>query len=99
MKEWNPLYDYPLGPNPEAKYSDFPLGSKVKVVCDMQDFHCFYGETGKVIKNDKRDIIVEFDTPRKLIGNERDVFGERCWRSNIFLQKTFNFKPSDLEKL
>ena len=32
-------------------YNDFPVGTPVKIICACQDFHFFYGETGKVISN------------------------------------------------
>ena len=65
-------------------YSNFPIGTKVKVITPCQDFHFFYGETGKVIKNTGGylSIIVEFDIPRKF--------------EDGMVQETFNFNPEDL---
>lgn len=31
--------------------TDFPVGTKVKVICGMQDFRAFDGETGVVVRN------------------------------------------------
>ena len=33
-------------------YDDFPIGTPVKIICACQDFHFFYGETGRVIRNE-----------------------------------------------
>lgn len=96
FENWNPLYDDPPAANPGAKYSDFPIEANVKVLCDNQDFHFFYGETGKVIKNNmKGNIIVKFDKPRKIIYKESRYFGG----TSLLIQESFNFKPYDLEKL
>jgi len=66
------------------KHGDFPVGAKAKVITPCQDFHFFYGETGKVIRNNGGylGIILEFDTPRVFEGG--------------MIQKVFNFNPSDL---
>lgn len=65
-------------------YDDFPIGTDVKIITLCQDFHFFYGETGKVISNEGRylSIIVEYDEPRKY--------------EDGTIEKTFNFNPSDL---
>jgi len=65
-------------------YEDFPVGTHVKIICSCQDFHFFFGETGKVIKNGNRylSIIVEYDKPRHYVGGA--------------IEKTFNFEPRDL---
>ena len=65
-------------------FNDFPVGTKVKVVCCWQDFHFFYEETGTVTKNsyDYLGIIVEFDKPRRFKGG--------------MVQTDFNFAPDDL---
>jgi hypothetical protein len=49
------------------KYSDFPVGSRVQVICVMQDMSAFSGdETGIVVENSGKylGIIVKFDKPR-----------------------------------
>lgn len=48
------------------KYKDFPIGTPVKIITPCVDFYFFYGETGKVIKNNGGylGIEVEFDKPR-----------------------------------
>lgn len=65
-------------------YKQFPVGTKVQVICVAQDFTFFSGkETGKVIKNtgDYLGIIVEFDHILKAGTKEH---------------RTFNFDPDDL---
>jgi hypothetical protein len=66
------------------KFEDFQIGDRVKVITPSQDFHFFYEETGKVIKNSYKylGICVEFDEPR--------VFEDG------YIQKGFNFEPEDL---
>lgn len=70
-----------------ATYEDFPVGSKVQVVCLGQDYNFFYNETGVVIKNSGEylGIIVKFDDPRKF--------------SDGTVQVDFGFKPEDLIRL
>jgi len=65
-------------------YSDFPVGTHVKVVVPCQDFNFFYGETGEVTKNTGGylGIRVKFDEPR--------------YFKDGSVQKSFNFKPCDL---
>jgi len=65
-------------------FEDFPVGTHVKIICACQDFHFFYGETGKVIKNEGKylSIIVEYDEPRHY--------------EDGTIEKTFNFNPNDL---
>ena len=65
-------------------YEDFPVGTHVKIICSCQDFHFFFGETGKVIKNGGTylSITVEYDEPRHYVGGD--------------IEKTFNFEPKDL---
>lgn len=65
-------------------YDDFPIGTHVKIICCCQDFHFFYGETGKVIRNKGTylSIIVEFDKLRHFEGG--------------YVQTKFNFVPKDL---
>jgi hypothetical protein len=69
------------------KFSDFPIGTKVKVICAGQDMHFFYGETGVIIKNSGQylGIIVQFDKPR--------------YFKNGAKQESFNFAPDDLIKM
>jgi len=68
----------------DNKFSDFSVGSRVKIICLGQDMHFFYGETGKVIKNTGNylGIIIQFDEPRHFKDGS--------------IQKDFNFEPSDL---
>lgn len=65
-------------------YKDFPIGTKVKIICACQDMTFFWGETGKVIRNSGEylGIIVEYDEPRHYEGG--------------YIQKEFNFAPDDL---
>lgn len=67
------------------QFSDFPVGTDVKIVCQQQDFYFFYGETGKVVKNSGHHlgIIVKFDVPRHFEGG--------------YIQETFNFSSKDLD--
>lgn len=66
-------------------YDMFPVGTHVQVITKGQDQHFFKGsETGTVIRNLGRylGIIVAFDEARKF--------------EDGFIQKDFNFEPSDL---
>jgi hypothetical protein len=66
-------------------YNDFPVGTRVKVICICQDHYFFKGnETGIVIKNNHNylGIIIKFDKPRHFEGG--------------YVQKEFNFSPKDL---
>jgi hypothetical protein len=65
-------------------FSDFPVGTPVKIITCYQDCYFFYGETGKVIRNSGKylGIIVEFDEPRHF--------------ESGYIQKEFNFQPGDL---
>ena len=66
-------------------YSDFPVGTKVRVICICQDFVFFGGhETGTVISNEDRylSIIIEFDDP--------------IYFKDGTVLKSFNFNPDDL---
>lgn len=67
------------------QFSDFPVGTDVKIVCEEQDFYFFYGETGKVFKNSGQSlgIIVNFDLPRHF--------------QDGHIQESFNFSPTDLD--
>jgi hypothetical protein len=77
--------------NHTAKYSDFPVGSRVKVVCLCQDFYFFNPDTentkGTVIANSNKylGIVVKWDEPREY--------------EEGYIQTTFNFAPSDLRLL
>jgi hypothetical protein len=67
------------------QYSDFPVGSRVKIICIFQDYMFFTGhETGTVIANHYKylGIHVEFDEPRQLRHESKYT--------------SFNFEPSDL---
>ena len=65
-------------------YDDFPIGTKVKIITRCEDFMFFYGETGKVIRNNGQylGICVEFNKPR--------YFEDRQ------MQTGFNFNPQSL---
>ena len=66
------------------KFSDFPVGCAVQIICVCQDFTFFSGEeTGVVVENSGKylGIIVKFDKP----------FNKHY--------DTFNFAPDDLIKL
>ena len=65
-------------------YEDFPIGTKIQIITASQDFHFFYGETGKVIRNSGKylGIIIKFDKSRKF--------------EDGHIQTEFNFKPDDL---
>jgi hypothetical protein len=68
-------------------YMDFPIGSRVRVICVAQDMYFFDPETqdlsGTVIRNsgDYFGIIVQWDSPRQY---------------ETHLQTEFNFEPTDL---
>ena len=68
----------------DNKFSDFPIGTRVKVITLGEDMNFFYGETGKVIRNSGKylGIIVEFDEPRRF--------------KDGYIQTEFNFKPSSI---
>ena len=65
-------------------YDMFPVGSRVQVICQCQDFYFFYDETGKVTKNSGKylGINVQFDEPRHFQDGS--------------IQTDFNFAPDDL---
>lgn len=68
-------------------FDDFRVGDKVKVITPAQDCYFFWGEKGTVISNSGKylGIRVEFDKPRKF--------------EDGYVQKDFNFEPSDLFRL
>lgn len=68
----------------ENTYKDFPVGTKVKIICACQDMTFFWGETGTVIRNSGKylGIIVKYDEPRHYEGG--------------YIQHDFNFAPDDL---
>lgn len=68
-------------------FKDFPVGTSVKVICTCRDFYFFYGETGVITKSTDEYLGIEvtFDKPRHFKGGH--------------IQRTFNFKPSDLIKI
>ncbi len=71
-------------------FEDFPIGSKVWVICACQDFNFFdpsHNLTGRVIENHGKylGIIVKFDKPR--------LFEDGS------VQKDFNFAPDDLVRI
>jgi hypothetical protein len=79
--------------NKKAKHSDFPIGSKVKIVAVCRDFHFWYGETGTVIENkgvgSYIGITVKLDKPR--------VYEAGSWPDDKEqVMETFNFEPEDL---
>ena len=65
-------------------HDDFPVGTHVKIICPCQDFHFFFGETGKVISNGGTylSIVVEYDKPREYTDGT--------------IETSFNFNPKDL---
>ena len=66
------------------KFSDFPVGTHVKIITPVCDFTFFYGETGIVTANEERYLGVEvrYDIPRKYADGT--------------LHTCFNFNPIDL---
>jgi len=62
----------------------FPIGTKVQIITPAQDFNFFYDETGIVVRNSERylGITIKFDSPRHF--------------KDGYIQKEFNFDPSDL---
>jgi hypothetical protein len=79
--------------NHKATYQDFPIGTKVKVVCLYQDMYFFYPDkentNGIVIKNKSLEknrpylgITVKWDEPRHY--------------EDGYIQYDFNFEPHDL---
>ena len=66
---------------------DFHLGQSVKVITPCEDFHFFYGETGKVIEIRDDYVKIKFD--------EAKIYkcpnGENDWKMEYF-----NFPPEDL---
>ena len=71
--------------NPQSKHEDFPIGSHVKIICNVCDHYFFYRETGVVKQNTGKylGICVQFDEPRKFRDGQ--------------IQFDFNFNPADLE--
>jgi hypothetical protein len=65
-------------------FSDFPVGTRVKIVTDVVDFHFWYGDTGIVVENHGRylGIIVKLDRSRH-------------YEDGRTLE-TFNFNPDNL---
>ncbi len=86
-----------------VEFADFPVGTRVRVVCRTQDFMFFakggmQGPTGTVIRNGGRylSIIVKFDKPRPY---HKNVWCEVSPCSNpahADYQTEFNFEPDDL---
>ena len=78
-------FEYEKNINP-----DFPIGTKVKVICKCQDFHFFNGETGVIegSQNDYLGLIVRFDKPLE--------FDTHTGKG---VKETFNFGPDDLKKI
>lgn len=88
--------------------ADFPVGTRVRVVCRGQDFMFFRGtETGKVVRNGDRYLSIEvrFDEPIYVGGPDPTPKGFKTWsveRRNLWLEShcrrmdEFNFEPSDL---
>jgi len=71
-------------PDKEPTFADFKVGCRVKIITPCEDFYFFYGETGKIIKNDNSylGIMVKFDIPREF--------------SDGTIQTDFNFNPNSL---
>lgn len=69
---------------------DFPLGTRVRIMCDGRDFVCFLAgqETGTVIDNTGGylGIMVRLDRPHR----------ERHDRQRVFVREQHNFQPIDL---
>lgn len=76
--------------NTGATFRDFPVGTRVKVVCLWQDNYLFEGETGVVEANTGRGrgITVRFDQPRLL----------KEWEGGARWQEIFHFAPADLRR-
>lgn len=68
----------------DQTYDDFPVGTRVKIICSGQDFYFFWGETGQVVSNSHKylGIQVKFDEPRHF--------------KDGFIQGSFGFEPDDL---
>jgi len=76
--------------NHGATWKDFPVGTKVKIVCLCRDFYFFYGETGVVTQSSDKylGIVVTFDEPRHFESTVGSPTG--------YVQYQFGFKPEDL---
>lgn len=70
--------------NHAAKREDFPVGTKVQIVCVCRDFHFWYDETGVVTSNKDEylGITVKLDEPRRYEGGQ--------------VLTHFGFRPQDL---
>lgn len=83
--------------NKNAKHSDFPVGTKVKIVTVCRDMHFWFGETGKVTANRGEGsylgVTVKLDTPRTYEASKEWPFTAE-WS-----MKEFNFQPEDLKLL
>jgi len=76
--------------NHGAKLSDFKVGQRVKIVCLMEDWHFWYGETGKIIDINELDLF-----PIKVELDEVRVFKRK--EGQVDLQQTsFCFRPKSL---
>lgn len=81
----------PFAPRPLGDFAAFPVGSRVTLTTQFQDFHFFrLGETGRVVRNEGRylGVIVALDHPF--------VCDHGHYRHEI---REFNFNPIDLAQL
>lgn len=81
-------------------YDMFPVGTHVQVITIGQDGYFFEGtETGKVVRNtgEYLGIFVEFDNPRRFnaLMPIRDD-SNKLQAEDDYIQREFNFEPSDL---
>lgn len=71
----------------DLTFEDLPVGTRVRVIVGMADFHFFNGDTGVVVRNTRRyrGVMVRFDTPRRYRGSPE------------WVMRQFGFAPDELE--
>mgnify|MGYP001609864363 FL=1 len=82
--------------NPKSShvlFTDFPVGTRVKVVSHAVDFYFFYGEAGVIVSNTGKylGISVRLDAPRGFKSENEFEDG--------YIQTEFGFNPNNLEVL
>lgn len=98
--------------NPQShhrRFSDFPVGTRVRVVAHHQDFQFFRGdETGEVVENGRRylSITVRFDEPRLIHALVYESGRPTCYKQphecaehgdrHVYDHREHGFNPADL---
>lgn len=87
--------------NPQSNYTwdDFPVGTKVKIICACQDMYFWYGETGVVTANKGYGKGVNGEGFGVCYLGIRVKFDEPRHFEDGYVQTDFNFQPTDLEPI